>query len=393
MAGFTETVRRLMAGQGVSARRLAAQVSYDPGGLSKIISGQRQCPPYLARAIDSALGAEGAVIAAASASPAPLPDAEKMRRALEGALADGMMSPALLDDWDAAVTRYGYRTRDTPSPLLFADLTADLADLRLAITRHRSASALPRLALVAARMSGLVCLSLIKAGDRQAFRRWARTARHAAGEASDSATVSWATAQEAYGYYYAGDMPAAVACARAALEAAPFPCVGGALAAALEMRACAVTGDALSARRALEAAARIHAALSGPELEPSAFGYAESQLRFHSGDALTRLRDTAAARPILERALELCAPGDYTDRSLVQFDQAECMLIDGDCAAAMEYAAQILTELDASRRQGIISARGRELYAALPASARRLPAAAGFRDLLDDETGMKEISA
>ncbi len=69
------------------------------------------------------------------------------------------------------------------------------------------------------------------------------------------------------------------------------------------------------------------------------------------------------------------------------------MLIDGDCAAAAEHAAQVLAGLDAPRRQGIISARGRELYAALPASARLLPAAAGFRDLLDDETGMKEISA
>jgi hypothetical protein len=391
MTRFTETVRQLMARQGISVRRLAAQVNYDAGGLSKIINGQRPCPPHLARAIDSKLGAQGAVIDAASGSHAPQPDTEKIRRSLEDALADGAMSPALLDDWDVAVTRYGYRTRDIPSPLLLADLTADLADLRLAITRHRSPSALPRLALIAARMSGLICLTLIKAGDRQAFRRWARTARHAADEAGDFATVSWATAQEAYGYYYAGDMPTAVACARAALEAAPFPCVGGALAAALEMRACAVTSDAQSAKRALESATRIHAALSGPELEPSAFGYAESQLRFHSGDALIRLHDTAAALPVLGRALELCAPGDYTDRSLVQFDQAECMLIDGDCEAAAEHATQTLAALDAPRRQGIISARGRELYAALPTSARSSPTAAGFRDLLAEETGMKEI--
>jgi hypothetical protein len=97
----------------------------------------------VARAIDIVLKAEGAVIAAASASPAPPPDAEKIRRSLEHALADGMTSPALLDEWDAAVTRYGYRARDTPSPVLLADLITDLADLRLAITRDRSASALP----------------------------------------------------------------------------------------------------------------------------------------------------------------------------------------------------------------------------------------------------------
>jgi hypothetical protein len=55
------------------------------------------------------------------------------------------MSDRLLSEWEDSTTRYGYRTRDTPSPLLLAGLTADLAELRLVIVRHRSASALPRI--------------------------------------------------------------------------------------------------------------------------------------------------------------------------------------------------------------------------------------------------------
>jgi hypothetical protein len=260
MAGFTEKVRSLMGERRISVRGLAAHVHYDQGGLSKIISGQRRCPPYLARMIDDVLGADGAVVAAAAAAPEPPAAAEKVRRALEDTLADGMMSSGLLDGWDEAVARYGYRTRDTPSPLLLADLTSELAELRLAIDQHRSASALPRLALAAARLSGLVCLTLIKAGDRRAWRRWGRTARHAATEAGDGPALAWATAQEAYGYYYAGEMPSAVASAQAALNAARSPCVGGALAAALEMRAHAATGDVAAAMRALDIAERIRAA-------------------------------------------------------------------------------------------------------------------------------------
>ena len=42
MASFTDVVRSLMAERGISVRGLAAQVRYDQGGLSKIISGDRK---------------------------------------------------------------------------------------------------------------------------------------------------------------------------------------------------------------------------------------------------------------------------------------------------------------------------------------------------------------
>jgi hypothetical protein len=46
-----------------------------------------------------------------------------------------------------------------------------------------------------------------------------------------------------------------------------------------------------------------------------------------------------------------------------------------------------------SRRQGIITARGRELLAALTPVQRSAQAAREFRSLLDDTNGMKEIPA
>jgi hypothetical protein len=345
------------------------------------------------RLIDDALGAGGDVVAAAAAAPEPPADNEKVRRALEDALADGMMSEGLLDDWDASVARYGYRTRDTPSPLLLADLTADIADLRLAIARHRSASALPRLALTAARMSGLVCLTLVKAGDRQAWRRWGRTARHAAGEAADAPALAWVTAQEAYGYYYAGDMSGAVVCAASAQAASRPACVGTVLAAALEMRAHAAMGDTAAAMTALGAAERIHGRLTGDDLAASAFGYAESQLRFHAGDALTCLGNTGAAAPVLDRALQLCAPADYTDWAMIRLNRAVCLIRDGNVDEGLSYAAQTLAQLDGVKRQGIITGRARELLAGLTAGQRDSRAGRDFRGLVEDTTGMKEIPA
>jgi hypothetical protein len=163
------------------------------------------------------------------------------------------------------------------------------------------------------------------------------------------------------------------------------------LAAALEMRAHAVMGDAPAAMDALSTAEHIHGRLVGEDLAASAFGYAESQLRFHAGDALTRLGNTGAARPVLDRALELCNPRDYADWALIRLSRAECLVSDGDPDAGLSYAAETLLALDGPKRQGIITSRGRELLAELTPAQRTAQAAREFCTLLDDTTGVKEI--
>ena len=188
-------------------------------------------------------------------------------------------------------------------------------------------------------------------------------------------------------------MPGAVACARQAQATARMPCVGGVLAAALEMRAHAAMGDTQAAMAALRAAEDIHGRLPAGDLAASAFGYAESQLRFHAGDALTRLGDTAAARPVLDRALELCPPGDYTDWAMIRLNRSACLAVDGNADAALAYAAETLAALDPPRRQGIITGRGRELLASLPSAQRASRAGTEFRGLVEDTTGMREIPA
>jgi hypothetical protein len=189
------------------------------------LNGRKPVTARVAAVLDEALDAGGEVVAAADAEMASRSprDMELVRRHLEDTIAAGAMSAAELDDWQHAMMRYGYRTRDVPSPVLLDDLTGDLADLEAAITRHRSASALPRLAGVAAGMAGMMVLTLIKTGDRRAWRGWSRTARHAALEAGDAKVLAWTTAQESYGWFYAGEMTTAIDAARAAQT---VPCVG-----------------------------------------------------------------------------------------------------------------------------------------------------------------------
>jgi tetratricopeptide (TPR) repeat protein len=308
---------------------------------------------------------------------------ELLRRGLNDTLTEGVMAEASLDDWDRTVLRYGRATRDRSAGTLLGDLSADLAELTRALGRHRSASALRRLTRAVALMSGLMCLTFCKLDDRPSFRRWARTARLAADEAGDPEIRSWVLAQEAYGHYYSADLVEAMEVAQhAQAVGAANPCVGAALAAALEARVAAVMGQAKETRATLGRAEEILSHLGGEALTPSAFGYNEAQFRFHEGNALTHLGDERPAFKAQDRALALCAPGDYTDWAMTRLDRARCLTTAGDAAAAVEYATETLTALSEPKRRGIITLRGHEILNALPHQQQATPAARDLRDLL-----------
>lgn len=308
---------------------------------------------------------------------------ELIRRSLHEIVGDNPMSEATIEDWEQTALQHARATRYQPPHALLVSLISDLADLNQELARCRSAAALRRLTRVTAQMAGLMCLALVKLDEPVAFRRWARTARVAASEAGDPETLAWVRAQEAYGYYYSGDLNEAIDIARHAQAIVPgLPCVGSALAAALEARAHASLGRLPETQHALRRAEAILAELDSSASVPSAFGYNEAQLRFHEGSAYTHLHDTKSAWEAQTRALELVPENDYTDRTLTQLDRAVCLAHDGDSSAAVTYAAQSLADLTDDQRQGIIVLRARQMLSAIPARQRSLPAVRDFQDLL-----------
>ena len=308
---------------------------------------------------------------------------ELTRKSLHDIVGDNPMSEASIEDWEQTVLQHARATRYQPPNVLLVSLISDLADLKQELARCRSASALRRLTRVTAQMAGLMCLTLVKLDERAAFRRWARTARVAAGEAGDPVTLAWVRAQEAYGYYYSGSINEAIDIARHAQAIVPgLPCVGAALAAALEARAQASLGRLLETQEALRRAEAILADLDASSTVPSAFSYNEAQLRFHEGSAYTHLHDTKSAWAAQARALELVPENDYTDRTLTHLDRAVCLAHDGDSSAALTYAARALTDLTEDQRQGIIVLRAHEMLGAIPVRQRSLPAVREFQDLL-----------
>jgi tetratricopeptide (TPR) repeat protein len=306
-----------------------------------------------------------------------------VRQCLDETFAVGIIADATIEDWEKTVLRYGLDSRDLPSHQLLAYLCADLDELNAAMNRHRSASALRRLARVTAQMCGLMCLALCKLDDRPAFRKWARTARIAAHEAGDSETFAWILAQEAYGHYYGNNLVRAIEVAQQAQEVMrSTPCVGSALAAALEARAHALTGRDHETRRSIDNAENILSGLTGEGLSSSAFGYNEGQLRFHEGNAYTHLRNSRLALSAIDRALELCDTSNYTDWSMIRLDRASCLAATGSADEAIPYAVETLLSLTDSQRAGIITLRGREILGSLSSAQRSAPAGEDFRELL-----------
>ncbi len=143
--------------------------------------------------------------------------------------------------------------------------------------------------------------------------------------------------------------------------------------------------------RALGRAEVVLGTLAPRSVTASAFGYAESQFRFHEGSAYTRLRDIRP-RCGAQEALELCPPADYTDWARTRLDRVTCLAHDGDAPAAVAYATQTMTGLTAGQRQGIIAGRGRELVRALPVRYRAAAAVRELDELLEPACEPKEIS-
>jgi hypothetical protein len=308
---------------------------------------------------------------------------ESLRRDLGDVLSAGTLTEAGLDDWERTVTQHGWDARFVPPASLLVDLTADVAELGRVLTRRQPATATRRLTRVAAQLSGLLSLTLVKVGEHAASRGWARTARIAAEEAADGPVRSWVRAQEAYTLFYDANLPAAVA---AAAEAQALgdrtPCVGAALAAALEARAQARLGQRDAMRRALERAEVTLAGLDADSVNASAFGYTEAQLRFHEGSAWTAVHDTGRAWTAQARALALCPEGDWMDRTLVHLDRAACLSADGDVEHGLAVATQAMLDLPASHRTGLVLLRARWLEASIPPQVRPRPAFHDFQDAL-----------
>ena len=252
---------------------------------------------------------------------------DRIRRRMDDALVGGTVSAIMLDEWEEATVGYGKQYMTVPPVRLLCDVLLDFGDVRRMSERRQPLEFSERLCRLAARLAGLAGMIMIDIGDQRLARSFFRTARTAADETGDRHLRAWVAVREGLVPLYYGDPAEASALARTGAGlAGRNPCVAGVMAPVLEARSLAravARGDDKGRQvvhRATTMLNQAHDALTrlpAAERGDTAFGYTERQLLFHEGDTRIMLGDHRGAEKAFTWSLEMYAPDEILDRSLV----------------------------------------------------------------------------
>jgi transcriptional regulator with XRE-family HTH domain len=296
---------------------------------------------------------------------------DRIRRRMDDALVGGTVSAIMLDEWEDATVGYGKQYMTVPPLRLLCDVLLDFGDVRRMSERRQSLEFSERLCRLAGRLAGLIGMIMINAGDQRLARSFFRTARTAADDTGDRHLRAWVAVREALVPLYYGDPAEASVLARAGADlAGRTPCAAGVMASVLEARALAwaaarredAGGAVLRKARSLlmpahEALARLPAAERGD----TAFGYTQRQLLFHEGDTLVMLGDHQGAEKSFTWSLELYAPDEILDRSLISLGLARCRLEADEPEEALRLGLGTLLAVSPEYRSEIMMRTARSL--------------------------------
>lgn len=309
-----------------------------------------------------------------------------VRRSMADTLGESL-SETTMEQWERSAGEYGHAYQMSPPNQLLSESVLDFVEVQQLLGCRQPADYRLRLCRVAAQLAGTAGIALVALGEHREARGWFRCAQLAAEETGDRALRAWLLTREAVIPFYFGSPQAAADLAeRARLVAGNTVCATAAWAPALEARSLARLGRADDAREAMRIAERAFARLGSHDTGDTAYGYTERQLRWHIGSMHTVLGDTRRAQVSLDEALTMYAPVEHLDRALITFDQAAGLLHVGEVATAAQVGLQTLEMLPAEHRTGIVVSRAREVAAAIPARALRMPAVRDFREAIVGST-------
>jgi transcriptional regulator with XRE-family HTH domain len=318
---------------------------------------------------------------------------DRIRRRMDDALVGGTVSAIMLDEWEEATVGYGKQYMTVPPLRLLCDVLLDFGDVRRMSERRQSLEFSERLCRLAGRLAGLVGMIMINVGDQRLARSFFRTARTAADETGDRHLRAWVAVREALVPLYYGDPAEASALARAGAGlAGRNPCVAGVMAPVLEARAMAwaaarredaSSGSALRrVRTLLGPAQEALTQLPTAERGDTAFGYTERQLLFHEGDTLVMLGDHMGAEKAFTWSLDLYAPDEILDRSLISLGLARCRLEADEPEEALWLSLDTMLAVPREYRSEILMRTARSLGDTVAVRHGEQPAVREYREAL-----------
>ena len=319
--------------------------------------------------------------------------ADRIRRRMDDALVSGTVSATMLDQWEETTAANGRQYMTAPPLRLLCDVLLDFGDVRRMSERRQPLDYAERLSRLAAQLAGLAGMLMLDAGDARLARSFFRTARNAADETGDRQLRAWVTVRESLVPLYYGDPGEAAALARAAAGlAGRNPCVAGVMAPVVEARSLARQVDQrhepaperpLNRAMSLLGRARDELVrLPAADRADTAFGYTERQFLFHEGDTLITLHQHQRANYVLDRALQLYAPTEVLDRSLVTLDVARCLLDADEPEEALRLSRDTITALPREHRAELVVHTARSLGATVAGRHGNVPAVREYREAL-----------
>jgi transcriptional regulator with XRE-family HTH domain len=305
---FAEELRSLMAARGVSGRALARLVPCDDGLICKYKSGKRQPSARMAKLIDDALSADGALVALAGPG---------RRAVLAGGLVGlaAVVGPERADrlDWIArhpravdaaavdslAAVLAGQRRADDAlgSALVTAPVMAQLATVEDLAAGARGPIR-PAVVDIAAQWSQFAAHLHISVRDFPAARALCRQALELAAEGDDATMTTTILRLRAYMAWLADEPGPVIGLAQAAQRNTRAAASERAYSAMLEASGHAVTGDATAAERKIGDAMDLATEMaSRPERErPWSYWYSTQWFGCQRGTVLGYLADNDQRR-------------------------------------------------------------------------------------------------
>ncbi|KWX03490.1 hypothetical protein TH66_11395 [Carbonactinospora thermoautotrophica] len=323
-----------------------------------------------------------AVTTGLALTPGHLVAIEQTRQKLFDTTAGTGIPADILDRLESLIPGYERRFYElAPLPRLGALLT-DFDEVSGWLGHRLPVMTQRRLWRVAAHLADLTAETLGVLGQRAEAAAWQTTARMAADEAGDRALAIWVRAAQAIHAVHVHDDPErGVAYAREAHNLGNTPAPGTVLAFAVEAGIHAMRGNEAAACGALKQAWDALERVPGDRQRSGLWGYQDRKLQSMVSDTMTRFGRTREARAAQTEVFRHCRPNSMTYIAS-RFDQAKCLIHDGDLDAGCASAARTLLDLSPEYRTPLVLNRAREVLLLLPEKHRNRPAARELRDIL-----------
>jgi hypothetical protein len=361
---FGGELSRWMDLRATGVRELARRAGYSPGHISDLRTGRRAPSVDVARDLDDALSAGGALQAIAvrrggmpceSGGPGvPKDSADQPGLGLEPwQLADTLtrssVSMTAVSFMEESVTSLAARYPFTPPAGLSPGVQVMLRAVNDALARSQPLAVRTRCVRLAGILSGIAGQIADDNGRPDTSAAWFGAALVAAQETADPDLAAWTLALRSIGCHFRGEYRlAADLLDRATATSSSSTPRRQAWLAALSARSHAaiaaesgstVQGSAAVMRVLDDARGRLQAA--GPSSDTDFFD--GPRLTGMAGSALMILGDTRAAEELIAEALAARSASDVKGIALLTLDLAECAAADGDPEHAASLAGRAIS--------------------------------------------------